>query len=295
MKRWGWLLLLTCLLFPMLAGTEAIFEYDGFLQPGEECQITGNEYLSQNIHIVITSMRREHSDVHVADIHIRSLDCCQRALAHDKWKSGTMNIREFAEQKQGILVMTGDSSTSLPGGLVIVNGEVMRSTMSKKYDLCILYRDGTMVTLPHDQLDPEQLKAEQENIWQAFVFGPRLLDDDGKAIEKFSAFVKPENPRSVIGYYEPGHYCFVQVDGRRTESVLEEGKANRGLTLNELSLLMEELGCKCAYNLDGGQSSMLYFHDDIFSTPYKNGRRLADVVLIREPENPDSSPAQSAP
>ena len=90
------------------------------------------------------------------------------------------------------------------------------------------------------------------------------------------------NPRTAIGYYAPGHYCFVQVDGRRTPSALEKGKKNAGLTLKNLSKLMESLGCKAAYNLDGGQSSLMYFHGKIHSTPYKNGRRLSDIVLIRE-------------
>ena len=47
---------------------------------------------------------------------------------------------------------------------------------------------------------------------------------------------------------------------------------------------METLGCTSAYNLDGGQSSLMYFKDSVYSTAYKNGRRLGDVVLIREPK-----------
>ena len=43
--------------------------------------------------------------------------------------------------------------------------------------------------------------------------------EDGKAKTTFTSDVKPKNPRSVIGYYEPGHYCFVQVDGRKTAAV----------------------------------------------------------------------------
>ena len=33
-----------------------------------------------------------------------------------------------------------------------------------------------------------------------------------------------------------------------------------------------------------GYVDLMYFKDGIYSSPYKNGRRLGDVVLIREPE-----------
>ncbi len=73
------------------------------------------------------------------------------------------------------------------------------------------------------------------------------------------------------------------VDGRKTQSQLESGKKNRGLTLTELSQFMESLGCAAAYNLDGGQSSVMYFNGEIHSTPDKGGRRLGDALIICEP------------
>ena len=37
---------------------------------------------------------------------------------------------------------------------------------------------------------------------------------------------------------------------------------------------MEKIGCKAAYNLDGGQSALMWFNGRIVSTPYKNGRSV---------------------
>ena len=116
-----------------------------------------------------------------------------------------------------------------------------------------------------------------------------MLDEEGKAKTKFNSDVGPENPRSVIGYYEPGHYCFVQIDGRGAASKLDKGNKSVGLKLSELSQLMEDLGCTAAYNLDGGQSSMMYFHGGLISSPYKNGRKAGDIVLIKElPKAPET-------
>ena len=57
------------------------------------------------------------------------------------------------------------------------------------------------------------------------------------------------------------------------------------IAMEEMSLsrLMEELGCKAAYNLDGGRTSQMYFGGKVISAPQDGGRRLGDIVLIREP------------
>ena len=74
----------------------------------------------------------------------------------------------------------------------------------------------------------------------------------------------------------------MQVDGRKTKSALEKGKKNLGIKMYDLALLMEELGCQAAYNLDGGQSSMLWYGGEVISTPHKGGRPVGDIVYIKD-------------
>ncbi len=172
--------------------------------------------------------------------------------------------------------------------MVVTNGTLRRSNLNRKRDLLVMYRNGEMVTYLASGQDMTALYADLkeriDEIWQVFLFGPALLDGEGKALTEFTSSVKPANPRSVIGYYAPGHYCFVQVDGRGVTSALSAEKhTSTGLTLAQLAQLMESLGCTAAYNLDGGQSSMLWFSGSLVSTPYKNGRKVDDIVYIADP------------
>ncbi len=255
------------------------------LDEGQEPIVTNSSYQSANVFIDITSDRKFNTDVFVADIHIRSLDSFRRGLAN-KWKNGTAKITKIAKQHGALLAMTSDSAENLDMGWVIMNGETMRRTKNRKRDLCVLYTNGEMAVIPAAELVHEEIAAlaEAGEIWQTFLFGPSLLDKDGKALTEIKSTIGIQNPRSVIGYYEPGHYCFVQVDGRKTSSQVEPGKKNKGMTLTELSQFMASLGCKAAYNLDGGQSSVMFFHGKIHSTPQNGSRRLGDVVLIAEPQ-----------
>lgn len=268
-----------------VASDTELFEHpeEIFLAEGEEIIRTENTYKSQNISIEITSMRYENSDVYIADIYVRSIANFQRAYAGGKWKKTTDKVKDMAAENNAVLAMTGDSGQVIIKGWCIGNGVTWRSTTNKKRDIAILFKNGEFKTYP-GPVDYELLKPLMGDIWHSFLFGPVLLDAEGKAMTKFNSDVGPNNPRSAIGYYEPGHYCFVQVDGRKTKSALEAKKINKGITLKALSKLMEELGCTSAYNLDGGRSSMMYFGDGLISTPDKGGRRIGDIVLIKELE-----------
>ncbi len=285
MRRLIALLLLLCLAFSFaMAEDEPFSAPEGtFLPEGESIQ-TESSYQSQNIAINITSMYYDSSDVYIADIYVRSLDCFQRVYAGGEWGKTTARVKNMAADSGAILAMTGDSGQVIEKGWCIGNGTVWRSTTNRKRDIAILYKSGEMKTFLAP-VDYEALEPDMEDIWHCFLFGPVLLDAEGKAMTKFNSNVGPRNPRSAIGYYAPGHYCFVQVDGRKTSSALEKGKINKGITLVSLSQLMEELGCTAAYNLDGGQSSMMWFGGDVLSTPYKGGRRVGDAVMIKELED----------
>ena len=130
-----------------------------------------------------------------------------------------------------------------------------------------------MLTIDGDKWSSEQILSMDP--WQAWCFGPALLDENGQAKTKFNSALTDVNPRTTMGYYAPGHYCFVVVEGRRD-------KYSKGMTLQQLSRFMESLGCAAAYNLDGGDSSVMAFMGQRVSKP-RNVRSVPDVIYISEP------------
>jgi exopolysaccharide biosynthesis protein len=124
--------------------------------------------------------------------------------------------------------------------MVVRNGKLYRETESSA-DVLVMNYDGTMQTFSPDEFDMEKIKSE--GAYQVWTFGPMLLKD-GQPMTKFNSTVTGLNPRTAVGYFEPGHYCFVVVGGR------QEGYSE-GYTMVQLSQLMYDLGCTTAYNLDG--------------------------------------------
>lgn len=256
---------------------------DQFLVPGEAPLVTENSYASPNISLTISVSRVNRSDVYVADIYVRTPECLQRAFGGQKWSTTMQKVKTIAESSGALLAMTGDNGHNFKSGWVFANGEIKRKSSNKTRDLCLIYKTGEMVTIKGSKIDDKEIADNADNIWQSFLFGPALLND-GEAVSKFSSTLSSANPRSAIGYFEPGHYCFVQVDGRGTASAVDAGVKNVGMTLPQLSQFMADLGCKTAYNLDGGQSSLLWFGGAVVSTPYKGGRSIGDVVILKELE-----------
>lgn len=254
-----------------------------FLNRGTEW--SENSYRSENLFIDIQAKRVCDSDVYVADLYIRTAESLRRAFGGGAWNTGSEKIGALAAQNSAVLALTGDSGHHFKAGWVVGNGQLYRSRGNNMRDLCVLYTDGTM-QIHYAKPDHELIRQQtaEGRIWQTWVFGPALLDKNGKAFPTFISDVAPRNPRAVIGYYEPGHYCLVQVDGRGTLSRIEPDEDNEGMTLSELAQFMESLGCAAAYNLDGGQSAAMWFRDDVISTPYHNGRAVGDAIVICEPQ-----------
>ncbi len=249
----------------------------GFV-PKEETSKTDDSYVSDRVHITVNKVTDTEHYVgtvtyFVVDVYLRDVTDFRTAAAGGFNKHHEEFVDRMAEREDAIFAITGDYYGHHTHSLVIRNGVVYDKKLYSNWELCFLYRDGTMETMESQDYSAKNLR---EDIWQAWQFGPSLLDKDGHAISEFpKSNIRISNPRTALGYYEPGHYCFVTVDGRQGKQY------SIGMTLAELSKLMESLGCKLAFNLDGGESAVLYWNGGIYNSPYEGGRKISDIIFIR--------------
>ena len=235
--------------------------------------VTENSYTSPDVSITVDEVNEENLTYYVADIYVRDITCFQTALANNTYGSGFRDsIEDMAVLNSALLAVNGDYYGNTSEGVVIRNGMIYRANPTD-CDVCVLYYDGTMKVMSGDSFDLED--AIEDGAWQAWTFGPALLDTGGQPIASFSSTKRiiSANPRTAIGYYEPGHYCLVVVDGRGESA---------GISLPRLSQLFYDLGCTAAYNLDGGNSSIMVWQDAVINNPSGGGRESSDALLIAE-------------
>ena len=255
--------------------------------------VTENGYSSPNVAVELHQGELETKNgrnvYYVADIYVTDVRSIRGYLAHDTYGRGIVqDPLEMAAESGAIAAVTGDVYAFQGASLMLRNGELYRDGIWQTYQThCALFYDGTMVTYGPEELDLEQVMAD--GAWQIWSFGPVLLDNEGNIPASFDGgmAVSDPNPRSGIGYFEPGHYCFVVVDGRRPSY-------SYGVTYEEFASIFQSLGCKTAYNLDGGGSAVMTYLDGLVNQPSGGGRDLSDIITVVEPPAEEPVPAEEA-
>lgn len=244
----------------------------------EEVVITENSYTSPNIAITMSTITIDDPSptvCYVADIYIAQIENFQTYWANGQLSYyGEEDPLSMAANTGAILSINGDYADNQRSGFLVRNGELYYSDQTT-YDICVLYYDGSMETFSPSEYAVDDILAKAP--YQVWKFGPELLDENGQPKQSYntSDAISWENPRSGIGYYEPGHYCFITVDGR-------QNGYSRGLEIERFAKLFADLGCTVAYNLDGGQSAVMTFDQRVYNQPYLGGRNSGDILLIRE-------------
>lgn len=251
--------------------------YDGMFDEKFHDKFTDGEviadehsYRSRNINVTYTEVSEPGLLYHVADIYVRDLKFLRTAFGRGEYAKGSESLSDMAARCQAVAAISGDHYNARLEGLVVRNGVLYRETRFD--DVCLLLMDGSMVTMTNSQLDLEAVRSM--GVYQAWAFGPMLLDENGQVMSEFNSSVTRNNPRSAIGYVEPGHYVFIQVDGRIP--------ASNGITMQGLSQLFYDWGCVRAFNLDGGASSGFTWQGALVSFPY--GRPVSDCIYVTDHE-----------
>lgn len=177
--------------------------------------------------------------------------------------------------------------------VVAVDGDSWGAQKAEKHNLGIVFRQGKLIEKPEPRLDDSGkfrmdlllidmegnfhgIHAAQKGdlddpssydgcrIMDVFTFGP-ILVEDGQALTDYQGTDKQRGykggcwikmlsdetaQRAAICQVGPLHYMLV---------VSEKYYENRGLTIPEFAECLAAQGVQFAYNLDGGQSSILYW------------------------------------
>ena len=143
-------------------------------------------------------------------------------------------------------------------GIVIRDSEILSDETyesgTKKFpplDTGALFPDGRFqVYQSFDHTAEEYLAMGATDV---FSFGPYLVkNNEINPLLKDWGLGQTPQPRMAIGMVKPGHYVLILEEGRIKNEAI-------GTSLYVLAQKMQLAGCTEALNLDGGQTSALYF------------------------------------
>lgn len=122
-----------------------------------------------------------------------------------------------------------------------------------------------------------ELPPGWEEVNQALTGGPLLVEEGEPvfqaAMEGFTGSIYNRGPRTAVGSDAGGLILLVTVDGRQPGY-------SEGLTLEELALLMVQLGARTAVALDGGGSTEMWVQGRVVNRPADGSERLLPNGLL---------------
>lgn len=183
----------------------------------------------------------------------------------------------MAAANHAVLAINADFYNCRTGG-VILRQNILYRSKPFGIDTLLIDKHGNFIVMEDNEIIKTNY-LETHEIYQTIAFGPVLVKD-GKAVHKKMNQYKSvacgpfaNNPRTAIGQLGELHYLVCTVDGRSALS--------SGCTTNEMADIMEMKKCVTAYNLDGGQSTDMVFHDKIYNAVSNGGeRKLSDIIYF---------------
>lgn len=276
------------------------YKFGSLFSADNSVTVTEDSYKSHDIYMTLTSFdgtytqqyykNGSYSDEHVVyylmDIYVRNIENLYTTYSTATYVplEDLVEIDEAGSKfVDTIAAISGDLflgfNESKP--VIVRNGTILRQLSYIKSDICVLYWDGSMETISPGEYNWGKISAKGP--YQIWSFGPELMDNNGNAKKNINSSIWKWNPRAAIGCVEPGHYVFCVVSGFRDTNQRDENGV--GINLDELAKIMEDAGCKVAYNLDGGASTYGWYRGDrLVQVSNANGsvRHISDIICIGE-------------
>lgn len=199
-----------------------------------------------------------------------------------------ITVSNFVKNTDAVVAINGNFFDMKNGGAVDftkVDGKIVnesRKSKSGKRDFhqkaaVVIHKNKLSIIKWDGTEDWESRKLKSRNM---MLNGPLLIYNYQQEILDSNAFNNNRHPRTCVGVKKDGTIIMLVADGRNTNAA--------GLTLLELTKIMQWLGCKSAINFDGGGSSTLWVKgfsvvnhpSDNKKWDHEGERKVANALVI---------------
>ncbi|MCL2866480.1 MAG: phosphodiester glycosidase family protein [Clostridia bacterium] len=247
--------------------------------------LSDTEYLDPTLHVTIETDSYLKTNIQIVRVQIAHPSQLRTAFANRYGTQTTVPAAKLAKRVNAVTAVNADFHSFDNHGVILRQGHLYRSRFTLPDDILIIDDKGDFHVV---------LRADQETFYQAYdalggafdeggriinviTFGPLLVNEGQLAHETYSRVNNPAYVRAqrvVIAQVDTLSYLLVVTEG-------PESKNSKGLTLMEMAEYMKELGCRIAYNLDGGSSASLIFRDKkINSLDTHKVRYVSDIIYF---------------
>ncbi len=282
-------LLLGCL--PALAEMKPLSLEEVAQAPAEQYYTSDTHYEDPSLTVDIGEGRIHETNYVYAVIKIADPSQIRSAMAY-KYNSGrVVSGIKMAKANNAVLAVDADYHNHYEHGYTVRQGVEYRVRPDPDWDILMIdqYGDMNILISPTDEtLEVWRAEHSDLTIINSFNFGPVYTANgewrqiDSQNIRNYYHIAgSTKAARTAICQLDPLTYLVVSC-----ESAMDKGSA--GMTMEEFSECLQEVEnnladyeIQIAYNLDGGRSSTVVFHDQRINSPNSNKTRdISDIIYF---------------
>ena len=251
-------------------------------------QYTEDGYEDESIRVRIEHQEMDDgTKMHVAYVQIADASQLRTGVVNpDKLGSSkTSSVSALAKKYNAVIAINGDNYVDNPTktSFEYRMTQKIRSKTNKYKDILIIDDQGDFHLFQRSKgvkEFPDELKKMNRKLVNAFTFGPALVID-GELVEideEYGYNPHGREPRTAIGQLGPLSYVLVVIEAK-------DRSGSSGFSQTRLGEFMHELGCKQAFNLDGGNSAEMVFGGQIIKGMRGGDERgLSDIIYFASAE-----------
>ncbi len=212
----------------------------------------------------------------VASIKIAHPSQLRTAAANGFQSEMTIKGTALARRVNAVLAINGDYFYFTHHGYILRQGQLFLDDLRGDRDVLLIDEDGDfhIVRNPFTGMVGQTIDGKQ--VMQAFFFGPVLVQN-GKLVRdmdlRYDMRAEERRQRMCIAQVGPLEYKCICCG--------PPARGNSGMNLLEFAHLVYSLGVQTAYNLDGGDSTMLIFNGQKINDPKSpDTRDIADIIYF---------------
>ncbi len=183
---------------------------------------------------------------------------------------------EMTAAVNAVVASDGDFYKFRPFGCVVYNGQVCR--VDDRLDMCFIDERGDMLMEYAQKFQNEedlQTYVEENQIRFSLAFGP-ILVEDGKSVVPYKypvGEISGRYARAALVQLGPLHYLLAVTS-------LEE-PYETSPTTEEFTNVLVKMGAQKAYALDGGQTAVIVFDNELINRPvFGYPRTVSDIIYF---------------
>ncbi len=245
------------------------------MEPDAALYVSDLEYKDPSIHVKIEKGRKDNCDYWVAHIKIADASQLRTAAAAGFEEEFTVNAVHLADRQNAVLAIDGDYFCYTGFGYILRQGQLYLDELQGERDVLAIDEDGDfhIFTLPKAGEMTDTVNGKK--IINAMYFGPALVIDGKLGSLEAGEWLVPEikRQRMCIAQTGPLEYMALCCAG--------PARGSYGMDIKQFANLALELGAHTAYNLDGGDSTIMIFRNEKINDPHnKSTRDISDIIYF---------------